>query len=151
METTYVSTCTFKSDSLILYFQDCLTPKFIADVNVSHVIVFSGGTGQLLLTGCDSIYSDKTASRKRVSAPTNAERQLAKFMKELETTHPDMPRQGLWLKSNGVVNKEITNPPKMLLYHIPEIDDDDDSENSWNYLTHHLMELKHFIGEYIEV
>lgn len=121
-------------------------------MNVSHLIIISGGTGQLLLEAGGSIYSEQSlVPKKRVSAPTNAERQLAKFLKELETTHPDMPRQGLWLKSHGAVNKEIKNPPKILQLHEPDIDDDDDSEDSWNALSQHFMEIKHFVGDYIKV
>ena len=110
----------------------------------------SGGTGQLLLEGTTSIYSE-TAPKKKVKAPTNAERQMAKFEKELETKFPDMPKQGLWLKSDGVMNKEITEPPRILLFHKPDIDDDDDSPESWEALSSNFMEIKHFIGNYTQV
>jgi hypothetical protein len=125
-------------------------PKFIADVNVSHLIIISGGTGQLSLEGVASIYSEKTV-KKKISAPTNADRQLAKFVKELESKHPEMPRQGLWLKSDGVLNKEGQRPPRLLQIHEPEVDDDDDSEDSWSALSAHFMEIKHFVGDYIKV
>lgn len=135
---------------IVVLTQDCLTPKFIADVNVSHLIVVSGGMGRLLLEGAASIYSERSV-KKKINAPTNADRQLAKFVKELESQHPEMPRQGLWLMSNGVLNKDIKDTPRVLHFHEPGIDDDDDTEESWAALSAHFMEIKHFIGDYLAV
>ena len=141
---------------MLLYEKDCLLPKFVGDINATHIIIISGGTGRAVETpGTLSLYARINAQHNKRTGNTDVAKKQKQKIAELARNYSSMPKQGLWLCTSDTLGMEdvasLKFRPKYLNISVSGVDDDDDSDDSWNEIVDNFADIRDFANEYLQV
>ncbi len=102
-----------------------------------------------------SLYARINALSSKKAAHTDQANRVKKRTAELSSSNPTMPKQGLWLCTNDDMGieevKALRGRPRFLHVSVTDVDDDDDSEDSWNNLSEDFAYIRDFEFYYILV